>query len=292
MFKGTFTALITPMRAGQLDIAALRELVEFQISEGIDGLVPCGTTGETPTLSRAEQATVIRTVVEVTKGRVPVIAGAGANATPAAIEQSKAAAELGVDALLHVTPYYNKPPQRGLISHFKAIADAVELPIILYNVPGRTGCDLLPASIAELAEHPRIVAIKEATGSIPRGQEVIATCAEREIGVLSGDDGTCLALTLLGGDGVISVVSNAAPRMCAEVIRHARAAELPEARALHYALLPLIDLLFLEANPIPIKAVMAELGFGANELRAPLVPVSAELHARLVAQLQRLGLRR
>ncbi|MBW2734527.1 MAG: 4-hydroxy-tetrahydrodipicolinate synthase, partial [Deltaproteobacteria bacterium] len=172
MFEGTYTALITPMRDGKVDLDDLRQLVDYQIAEGITGLVPCGTTGETPTLSAEEQREIIRTVVDQAKGRVLVIAGAGANSTQTAIAQTQAVAELGVDATLQVTPYYNKPSQSGLLAHFSAIADASPLPLVLYNVPGRTGCDMLPATIATLADHPKVAAVKEATGSIARGQTV------------------------------------------------------------------------------------------------------------------------
>lgn len=287
MISGALTALITPMREGDVHLSDLCELVEWQIDQGIDGLVACGTTAETPTLTKAEQASVIRTVVEQAKGRVPVIAGAGTNDTQSAIALSQAAAELGVDGLLHVTPYYSKPPQRGLKAHFLAIAEAVDLPIVLYNVPGRTGCDLLPATVAELASHPRIVAVKEASGSLLRGQALLAACADQTLAVLSGDDHLCMPLTLLGGAGVISVMSNVAPKQTAQMIAHARAGELLQARALHFSLLPLMDLLFVEANPIPVKAAMAALGFGANELRSPLAALAGDDLERLKAELTR-----
>ncbi len=292
MFSGALTALITPMRDGAIDLAALRDLVEWQIAEGIDGLVACGTTGETPTLSLEEQRQVIRAVVETTRGRVPVIAGAGANDTTKALAASAAATELGVDALLHVTPYYNKPPQRGLLTHFRTIADAATKPIVLYNVPGRTGCRLEAETVAALAEHPQIVAVKEAAGDIAAGQALIAACAGREIAVLSGDDALAMALTCMGGRGVISVVSNIAPRKTAQLIAAAREGHLDEARRLHYELLPLINLLFCESNPIPVKAAAARLGFGANELRLPLAPLEGEKLAALEAELDRQGIQR
>ncbi|MBK8481423.1 MAG: 4-hydroxy-tetrahydrodipicolinate synthase [Proteobacteria bacterium] len=292
MFRGAITALVTPMRGGQLDLDGLRALVELQITEGIDGLVACGTTGETPTLDVNEQALVIRTVVEQTKRRVPVLAGAGANATAQAIALSRAAAECGADGLLHVTPYYNKPTQAGLLAHFRALSVASSLPIVLYNVPGRTGCDLLPETVAELAQHERIVGLKEASGSIVRGQQVIAACqrVRKDFSVLSGDDPLALALTAVGGQGVISVISNVAPKLMAQLVRLASESQIAEARAIHYRLLRLMELLFCESNPIPIKAAVALLGFGANELRLPLLPLSGAKLEELSAELKRLGI--
>lgn len=287
MFKGALTALITPMRGGAIDFDALRALVDWQIAEGIDGLVACGTTGETPTLSTEEQQQVIKAVVEQAKGRVPVIAGAGANDTKKAISASHAAEELGVDSLLHVSPYYNKPPQRGLVAHFEAIANAVSKPVVLYNVPGRTGGRIEPQTVIQLADHPNIVAVKEAGGDIAIGQALIAGCAGKELAVLSGDDALCMALTCMGGAGVISVVSNIAPKRTAQLIAAVHAGALEQARELHYGLLPLIDLLFCEANPIPVKAAAARLGFGDNELRPPLVALEGEKLAALEAELER-----
>jgi 4-hydroxy-tetrahydrodipicolinate synthase len=289
MFEGAITALITPMRDGEVDRSALQDLVELQISEGIQGLVPCGSTGEAATLSREEQATVMRTVVQQARGRVPVIAGAGSNSTRKAIQLSRMAAEAGVDGLLHVTPFYNKPTQAGLVAHFRAISEATELPVILYNVPGRTGCDLLPETVARLAAVPHVVGIKEATGSVARGQQVLAACP-RDFVVLSGDDATCMALCTLGAHGVISVVSNLVPGAVARMIAAARAGRLEEARGIHYRLLPLVDLLFIESNPIPVKAAMSLLGRSANELRLPLLPLEGEKLERLRAELRRQGL--
>lgn len=292
MFEGTLTALITPMRDGRVDLDALRQLVDYQIAEGIGGLVPCGTTGETPTLSDAEQRDIIRAVVEQAAGRVPVVAGAGANSSKKAVEQTQRAADLGVDATLQVTPYYNKPGQGGLRAHFEAIADASPIPLVLYNVPGRTGCDMLPETIAALADHPKVAAVKEATGSITRAQHVIAACQGKEIEVLSGDDATAMALTLVGGSGVISVVSNVAPNLMSRVITAAREGQIEKARELNYRLLPLMDLLFCESNPIPVKAAMAHLGFGANELRLPLQPLATSAMAPLLAEMAKLGIAR
>lgn len=290
MLQGAITALVTPMRNGEIDAPRLRDFVEWQISEGINGLVPCGTTGETPTLSKEEIALVIRTVVEQAKGRVPVIAGAGTNSTAKTIENAKLAAECGVDGLLVVTPYYNKPTQANLVAHYTAVADTVDRPIVVYNVPGRTGCDILPATLGTLAKHPRIAAVKEATGSLIRGQQVIAATRGEDFAVLSGDDFTCLALTLLGGQGVISVVSNLMPKATAQMIAAAHANNNEQARRLHYEMLPLMDLLFIESNPIPVKAGAALLGHTENELRMPLQPLGGEKLEQLRAEMKRLGL--
>ncbi|MCB9556672.1 MAG: 4-hydroxy-tetrahydrodipicolinate synthase [Deltaproteobacteria bacterium] len=303
MFGGAITALVTPMRDGAIDFDALRDFVEWQVAEGIDGVVPCGTTGEAATLSDDEMAKVIKTVVDQVNKRVPVIAGAGANNTARAIKYGRLAFEAGADALLHVTPYYNKPPQSGLIAHFTQIADASKLPIVLYNVPGRTACDMLPATVAELAKHPRIVGIKEATASIERAQAIIAAIdgvaaihgtagGDGDFAVMSGDDFTCLALTLVGGSGVISVVSNVAPKLTQQMIAAARAADLVTARKINYQLLPLIGALFTEANPIPVKAAVAHLGFGANSVRAPLLPHGGEHLERLIALINKIGIKR
>ena len=279
MFQGAITALATPLRGGEVDLKGLRELVERQIQQGINGLVPCGSTGEAATLSREEQA----------RKRVPVIAGAGSNSTRAAIELSAMAADAGADGLLHVTPYYNKPPQAGLLAHFRAVAEAVRLPVLLYNVPSRTGCDLLPDTVAKAAQLPRVVGIKEATGNLARGQAVIAACP-RDFVVLSGDDATCLALTLMGGAGVISVVSNLVPGAIVRMIAAARAGQVEQARALHYQHQGLMDALFIESNPVPVKAALSLIGIGANEVRSPLQPLAGEKLEALRAELSRLGL--
>lgn len=285
---GAITALATPMRDSAIDEAALRELVEFQIGAGIDGLVPCGTTGEAATMSPEERARVIRTTVEQARGRVPVIAGAGANSTSAAIAGSQLAAEAGADALLHVTPYYNKPPPDGLVAHFEALARATELPIVAYNVPGRTGCNMLPDTVARIARIEGVVAIKEASGSVTQGQQVMAACPDDFV-LLSGDDPIAMALTAMGGRGVISVTSNVCPAKMARMIALTREGRLPEARALHYELQPLMEALFITTNPIPVKAALAAMGHGANELRLPLSPLAGEPLERLTAELRRQG---
>jgi len=289
MFKGAITALATPMRQGEVYRKGLQELVEFQISEGINGLVPCGSTGETATLTREEQATVIRTVAQQAKGRVPVIAGAGTNSTRKAIQLSKMAHEAGADALLHVTPYYNRPTPEGLVEHYRAITEASELPIVIYNVPSRTGCDIQPDTIATIARLPHVVGIKEATGSLARGQQIIAQ-SSAEFVVLSGDDGTSFALSCLGGAGVISVVSNIVPKAMAQMIAAALAGKLAEGRSLHYKLLPLINLMAIKTNPIPVKAAVSLLGYSDNEVRLPLVPLAGEPLEKLQAEMRRQGL--
>src|SRR6185503_8471335 len=247
-------ALVTPMRGGAVDVAALTRLVEEQIAAGIDGLVAVGTTGESATLTVAEHVAVIKQVVDVAARRVPVIAGAGANATAEAIELSQASEQAGADALLHVTPYYNKPSQEGLYRHYAAIARETRLPIILYNVPGRTACDLLPETVARLAEIEQVVAIKEAS-DVKRASELIHRVGDR-IDVLSGDDVSTLAIMALGGRGVISVASNVVPRQMVELCQACAGGDLVSARAIHDDLLPLFGLRFAEPSPGPVKAAL------------------------------------
>jgi 4-hydroxy-tetrahydrodipicolinate synthase len=274
MFTGVITALVTPFKpGGSLDEDALRRLVDEQIAAGIDGLVPVGTTGESPTLSTEEHIRVIRVVVEQTRRRVPVIAGTGANSTREAIDLSRAAKELGADGLLQVTPYYNKPTQDGLYRHFKAVVDEVPLPTVVYNVPGRTACDMLPETVARLCDLPAIVAVKEATGSAQRAAQIIARCGDRMI-VLSGDDATAFPLYALGARGCISVVSNVAPADMAAMWDAAAAGDWARGGALHYKVFPLSEGLFVETSPIPVKAAMAMMGKMADELRPPLYPIT------------------
>lgn len=289
MFTGAITALATPISNEHVDRTALQELVEFQIGEGIDGLVPCGTTGEAATLSAQERSLVIRTVVDQTRKRVPVIAGASANCTKTAVQNSKMAAEAGADGLLHVTPYYNKPTAAGLLAHFEQAAAATKLPVIIYNVPSRTGCDMQPDTVAEIANIPNVVGIKEATGSIARGQQVLLVCPDSFV-VLSGDDATCMALTAVGGHGVISVVANLKPGAVSRMISLARSGQLNKAQELNRRLLPLMDLLFVQPNPIPVKAALSLMGFAKNEVRLPLLPLSGEKLEMLRAEMERQGL--
>jgi 4-hydroxy-tetrahydrodipicolinate synthase len=273
MFTGVITALVTPFRDGALDEEALRRLVDEQIAAGIHGLVPVGTTGESPTLDFDEHIRVIEIVIEQAKGRVPIIAGTGANSTKEAILLSREAKRLGADGLLQVTPYYNKPTQDGLFRHFKAIVEAASLPTVVYNVPGRTGCDLLPETIARLCEVKEIVAVKEATGNLQRASQIIARCGDR-MTVLSGDDATAFPLFCVGGRGVISVVSNVAPADFSNMWNAYAAGDLARARALHYKCFPLSENLFIEANPIPVKAALAMMGRMTDEIRPPLYPLA------------------
>lgn len=288
-FQGCLTALVTPFRDGAVDYDALTRLVDWQIESGIDGLVAVGTTGESATLDLDEHVAVIAHVVKTARGRVPVIAGAGANATSEALELSKRSEDVGADALLHVTPYYNKPTQEGLFRHFEAIAKSSQLPIILYNVPGRTACDLLPETVERLADVERVVAIKEATGSMARAADVLARVGQR-LTVLSGDDATAFPLYALGGHGVISVVSNVLPREMAEMWDAAVAGDWQRARELHFDVRALDRLLFAESNPIPAKAALALLGRMSGELRLPLTPASPGLVEQLRKLLHGRGL--
>lgn len=273
MFKGVITALVTPFRNDAVDEEALRRLVDEQIRAGVDGLVPVGTTGESPTVTVEEHIRIIKIVVEETRKRVPVIAGTGANATREAIELTQEAKAVGADGTLQVTPYYNRPTQDGLYRHFKAVADAVPMPMVVYNVPGRTGCDLLPDTVARLCEIPTVVGIKEATGSAQRAAQIISRVGDRLV-VLSGDDATAYPLYTLGAQGCISVVSNVAPKDMAATWDAWVAGDWKKARELHYKLFPLHEGLFIEANPIPVKAALAMMGKIADEIRAPLYPMT------------------
>lgn len=277
MFEGTMTALVTPFRDGRIDERALVDLIEAQIAGGIDALVPCGTTGEATTMTPAEQAEVIRITVRAAKKRVPVIAGAGSNATARAIELSHAAREAGADGLLHVTPYYNRPSQEGCFRHFEAIAKAEPLPTIVYNVPGRTLVDLQVDTLVRLAELPNIVGVKEATGSVARSLAIRAKLGDR-FSIWSGDDPVNYPLYAIGANGCISVVSNVAPALIAECWDAAKAGDHEKARKAHERMLPLCDALFRDTNPIPVKAALALLGRMSPEIRLPLYPLAgAEL---------------
>ncbi|MFW6050881.1 MAG: 4-hydroxy-tetrahydrodipicolinate synthase [Myxococcota bacterium] len=286
--QGAFTALITPFRDGEVDEKALRDLVERQIAAGIDGLVPCGTTGESVTLRGDEPARVMRTVVEQARGRVPVIGGAGTNATDKTIALAAVAREAGVDGLLLVCPYYNKPTQAGMEAHFRAVLKEVPVPTVLYNVPGRTGSDLSADTVERLTDLPEVVGIKEATGNVLRSQEIARRCGDR-LAILSGDDGLTLGILAVGGTGVISVTSNVAPKEVADVCRLWREGKAAEARKLHQRLLPLHDALFIEANPGPIKLAMAEVGLAAPEIRLPMVLPSEPSREVIRAALKQAG---
>jgi 4-hydroxy-tetrahydrodipicolinate synthase len=288
MFQGAYTALITPFSGdGKIDEQALRKLVDFQIERGIDGLVPVGTTGESPTLSPEETEQVIRIVVEQAGGRVPVIAGTGSNCTDKAIHMTEKAKEIGATASLQVAPYYNKPTGEGFFRHFTAIADAVDLPMVVYNIPGRSGKNIENPIMLRLAKHKNIVAVKEASGSIPQMMDLIAK-KPQNFNVLSGDDNLTYPLMALGGTGVISVASNIVPDRMKALTRAALNGEWDKARKAHYDLLPLFKGIFLETNPIPIKAAMAMKGFVEEVYRLPMCPMSEEHKKALTAILKEL----
>jgi 4-hydroxy-tetrahydrodipicolinate synthase len=278
---GCGTALVTPFtREGAVDEAALIALVEWQIAEGVHFLVPCGSTGEAATMTHQEQKRVVEIVVEVTAGQVPVVAGAGANDTKRAIEQSKMMQAAGATHLLHVSPMYNKPPQRGIIAHFRAIADAVDLPIVVYNVPGRTSSNIEAKTTLQLAEIPNIVAIKEASGNLAQIEHILRD-RPPGFGVLSGDDSITLPVMVMGGDGVISVISNATPRAMAKLVEACAAGDYATARAMHELLSPWMAAAFVESNPIPVKAALSMQRRIQNVLRLPLVPL-ADQHTQAV----------
>ena len=287
--EGAFTALVTPFRNGEVDIAALSSLVEFQISDGIAGLVPVGTTGESPTLTAAEAREVIATTIRVARGRVPVIAGTGSNSTAETITRTRAAKELGADAAMIVMPYYNKPTQRGLIAHVKAVHDATDIPLVLYNVPTRGTADLMAETVVEIARAcPRVVALKEATGNILRAQQVISLLGDR-LAVFSGDDALTVGMMACGARGLISVTSNALPGAVSGVCQAMLRGNLEEARVRHLALLPVYDAMFVETNPGPVKAALAAMGRIAPEIRLPLAWPAESTTARVVAALREVG---
>jgi 4-hydroxy-tetrahydrodipicolinate synthase len=289
MFSGSMTALITPLRDGQIDADAFGRLIEFQIANGTSALVPCGSTGESATLTHAEHAEVVRLAVKFAKGRVPIIAGTGSNSTAEAISLTRSAKAAGADAGLLISPYYNKPTQEGIYQHYKAIAEATQFPLIVYNIPGRTGSKIEATTVARLAQLDQIVGLKEATGSLDEVQEVIRLCGAR-IEVYSGDDALTLPIMAVGGTGVISVTANALPRQSAAMTAAALAGDWATARRLHYEMLPLARVLFLETNPIPIKAAMAMMGYCRDELRLPLLPMSEAPRAELRSVMQEFGL--
>ncbi len=288
--KGCGTALVTPFRRdGSLDVPALRRLVQFQLREGIDFLVPCGTTGEAPTLEHDEYLDVIRVVVEEARGKVPVVAGAGGNNTRKVVELIREIRPIGVQAILSVAPYYNKPTQEGVYQHFKTIAESTDLPVILYNVPGRTLSNIEPATVARLSKIPNIVGVKEASGSIVQQMEVL-TAVERGFRVLSGDDAFTFPLMALGGVGVISVVSNETPGAMTRLARLLLEGGYDDARKLNAQLLPLMQVNFIETNPIPVKAALSMMGMIEEVYRLPLVPMKPENRAKLEKVLVAQGL--
>lgn len=286
IFQGAFTALVTPFRNGEIDQDAYRELIEWQIEQGINGLVPCGTTGEAATMTHEEQGEVIRICVEQAKGRVPVIAGAGSNNTKEAVNLTQLAKQAGADATLQITPYYNKPTPAGLLAHFKTLSAEASMPFILYNVPGRTGLNALPETVAMIAnEVSDVVGIKEATANLIQCSNVIEQCPEG-FSVLSGDDFTVLPLLAIGGSGVISVVSNIAPKMMADMCAAFKAGDTAKAKELHFKLQPLNRAMFLETNPIPVKTALGMMGKLETSFRLPMVPLMAENETRLEAILK------
>src|SRR5437762_11530355 len=293
MLKGSLVAIVTPMQdGGALDLPALTRLIDLHVSNGTSGIVIVGTTGESPTVSVEEHCLLIRTAVEHAAGRVPVIAGTGANATTEAIELTAYARKVGANACLSVVPYYNKPTQEGLYRHFRTIAERVDLPLILYNVPSRTVADLANETVLRLAQVPGIVGIKDATGDLGRGSELIrslAAAGKSNFAVYSGDDITALPLMLMGGQGVISVTANVAPKLVAEMTAAALGGDVPRARAANDRLLPLHRTLFLEANPLPVKWALAEMGLINGELRLPLTPLATQHHETVRAALREAG---
>jgi len=290
MFKGSIPALITPMREdGSLDLAAWDRLLDFHLTEGSDAVVVGGTTGESPTVAADELATLIGRAKTRVAGRMPVIAGSGGNSTTRSVALSRAAVEAGADALLVVTPYYNRPTQEGLYRHFTAIADTAGAPVILYNVPSRTSCDLLPETVARLATHRRIIGIKEATGDVARGEAVLRLCPEDFL-LLSGDDPTAVALMRIGARGVISVTANVVPRAMHEVCTAALAGRFDQAAALDRHIVPLHQALFVEPNPIPVKWAAERMGLVAAGIRLPLTPLSEARRAAVEKAMREAGI--
>ena len=274
MFEGSYVAIVTPFKNDEsLDESKLKELIEFQIAEGTHGIVPCGTTGESPTLSHLEHDRVVALTTETVNGRAHVIAGSGSNSTAEALRLTKHAKAVGADGALVITPYYNKPTQAGLYAHFMKIADAVDIPIIIYNVPSRTGIDILAETLAKLAEHPNIVGTKEATGLVRRSSDIVHMCGEDFI-ILSGNDDDTFPILAVGGSGVISVVANVAPADVAEMCNAFKAGNIELARKLHYKTLPLAVDLFIETNPIPAKTALMLMGKLNGKMRLPLAPMA------------------
>jgi len=289
MFKGSFPALITPFKNGELDLETLKKLVEWHIGEGTNGFVPVGTTGESPTLTHEEHETVIEEVVRAAAGRVPVIAGAGSNNTIEAIRLMQFAERAGADAGLVVTPYYNKPTQRGLIAHFTALHDCCELPIIIYNIPGRSVVDMTPETMGELAKLPRIVGVKDATGDLNRVNQQRLTCGPDFV-QLSGEDGTALAFNAQGGTGCISVTANVAPRLCAEFQAATLAGDYAQALELQDRLFPLHEAIFVEPGLVGAKYAMSQLGLCSEEVRLPLTGLLDSTKAQIDAAMRHAGL--
>jgi 4-hydroxy-tetrahydrodipicolinate synthase len=289
MFDGTYTALVTPFRDGDVDEPALRALVAEQIAAGVEGVVPCGSTGESATMNHEEHERVIALVVEEVAGRAKVIAGTGSNNTGEAASLTKFAKDAGADAALLISPYYNKPTQAGHVEHYRRIADAAELPLFVYNIPGRTGVNMTPETIAAMAAHPYIVGVKEASGSLDQVSQ-IRRLAGPDFVILSGDDSLTLPMMAVGARGVISVTSNLLPEKMRAMVNAALAGDFETARRIHFELLPLMTTLFIESNPIPVKTAMAMLGKMGEELRMPLTPITDASRAELTKALADAGL--
>ena len=289
MFHGALTAIITPFRDGAVDEAALRELIEWQIQSGIDGLVPCGSTGESATLSHSEHERVVKITIEQTRKRVPVVAGTGSNSTAEAIRLTASAREMGADGALLISPYYNKPTQDGIYKHYKMVAASVDLPIVAYNIPGRTGSNIAPETFARLAEIKNIIGVKEASGSTEQTSDILRL-TNGKFTVLSGDDALTVPLMAVGAKGVIATIGNAMPREIHELAAAGLAGDFERARQLHYKMLPLMRALFIETNPICIKQALAFMGKCCNELRMPLVPMTPPAAEKLKAAMKELRL--
>ncbi len=289
MFEGVFTALVTPFRDGEIDESALRELVELQVAAGVDGVAPCGSTGEAATLSHAEHGRVVQIVVEAARRRVRVLAGTGSNNTRESIELTRHARSVGADGALLISPYYNKPTQEGIVAHYEAIARDTGFPLVVYNIPGRTASNILPETLARLADVEHVVGVKESCGDIAQISEVVAQCPETFV-VLSGDDALTLPVLAVGGRGVISTASNVAPREVVELVRAFRAGDHAQALRLHQRLLPLIKVLFCETNPIPVKAALVLQGRIRDEIRLPLTKLTQANRERLRLTLKEQGL--
>jgi 4-hydroxy-tetrahydrodipicolinate synthase len=289
MFKGSLVALITPFKNGAVDEKRFQSFVEWQIAEGTHGVIPCGTTGESPTLSHEEHKRVVELTVEVAKGRIPVIAGTGSNSTAEAIRLTAFAREVGADGALLISPYYNKPTQEGIFKHYKMVAASVDLPLLVYNIPGRTGSNILPETFARLCEIKTLVGVKEASGSMDQISEIRRLCGDR-LTILSGDDPLTLPMMALGAKGAIAVVSNVMPKETHDLIAAALANDYDRAREIHYRMLPLVRALFSETNPIPLKQALAWMGKCRDELRMPLTPMSPAAAEKLRAAMKELRL--
>lgn len=287
MFRGSIVALATPFQENfEVDYDAYGRMIDFQLEHGTDGIVPCGCTGEAATLAHEEQEAVIRFCIERVAGRVPVIAGTGSNNTAEALRLTKFAKEAGADGALLITPYYNKPTAEGQIAHYTYIADRVEIPIMLYNVPGRTGTKIMPETIAAMSKHKNISSVKEACGSVDQVSQIIAQC---DITVLSGDDSLTLPMMVVGATGVVSVVANIMPRESADLCKAFDAGNLARAKELHYAMLPVVGGLFLESNPMPVKWALSKMGLCKNVLRLPLTPIKADTEKKFEPILKAAG---